>query len=283
MLPPKLHQMNIFIGTLGTICMLLFAGCIALNVLVALGLAFRKNANKRADYFTAAMLFAFALTCLHHILVLQNIYQERPEWLFAPIYLTLSLGMTLFYCVKLRLFPAYRFVVSDLKHFILPIGQWLYFVILFLGFSVAYREGLGRRFYSPFYGGLEMALYIGTFYFYLFGSYRYTQLKIAALRKKREGGEPLFEAFVLRRMLRMMIILFWVNSAYIVIDFGMYELLQLDMHHFRGFTRFGDLSFAAMAGWAGLSGLQLLLRLPYLNSSKLVFMVLKKVLKFKTK
>ena len=271
--------MNIFIGTLSTLCLILLIGCIVLNTLVALGLVFRKKANKRADYFTAAMLIAFALTSLHHIFALTNVYREHPQWLFLPVYLTLSLGMTLFYSVKLRLFPGYQFVGSDLKHFILPAGQWLYFAILFLGFSVTYREGLGRQFYSPFYGGFEMALYIGTFYFYLFGSYRYTQLKIAALRKKREGGEPLFEAFVLRRMLRVMIVLFWVNSVYIVIDFALYELLQLDMHHFRGFTRFGDLSFAAMAGWAGLSGLQLLLRLPYLNSSKLVFTVLKKVLK----
>ena len=275
--------MKIFIGTLSTVCFLLFVGCIALNVLVAFGLVFRKNENKRADYFTAAMLVVYALTCLHHIFVLQDIYVEKPQWLFLPIYLTLSLGMTLFFTVKLRLFPTYRFVGSDLKHFILPVGQWLYFIILFLGFSVAYREGVGRKFYSPFYGGLEMALYIVTFYFYLFASYRYTQFKISSLRKNKVGGEPLFEAFVLRRMLRVMIILFWINSAYIVIDFAMYELLQLDMHRFRGFTRFGDLSFAAMAGWVGLSGLQLLLRLPYLNSSKLVFMLLKKLLKYRTK
>lgn len=272
--------MKIFIGTLSTICLLLYVGGIALNVLVALGLTFRKNANKRADYFTAGMLVAFALTCLHHVFILQNIYQEKPQWLFLPIYLTLSLGMTMFYAVKLRLFPTYHFVGTDLKHFILPVGQWLYFTILFLGYGTAYRAGLGRNFYSPFYGGLEMAFYISTFYFYLFGSYRYTQLKISALRKQKEGGEPLFEAFVLRRFLRVMIFLFWINSAYILIDFGMYELLRLDMHDFRGFTRFGDLSFAAMAGWAGLSGLQLLLRMPYLNSSSLVFSVLKKVLKF---
>ena len=189
--------------------------------------------------------------------------------------------MTLFYGVKLRLFSSYRFVGSDLKHFILPIGQWVYFIILFFFFGIAYRQEVGRQFYSPFYGGLEMALYIGTFYFYLFGAYRYTQLKIAALRKKQEGGERMFEAFVLRRMLRVMIILFWINSAYIVVDFAMYELLRLDMHRFRGFTRFGDLSFVAMAGWAGVSGLLLLLRLPYLNSSKLVFVFLKKILGYK--
>ncbi|MEO1261467.1 MAG: hypothetical protein AAFZ15_21870 [Bacteroidota bacterium] len=275
--------MKFFIGTLGTICWLLFVACIVLNSLVALGLVFRKNKNKRADYFTAVLLIAFALTCLHHIFVLQNTYEEKPQWLFMPIYLTLSLGMTLFFSVKTRLFPHYRFVGSDLKHFVLPFGQWIYFIVLFFGYSIAHRQGLGRQFYSPFYGGLEMALYIGTFYIYLFGAYRYTQIKFSTLRKNKEGGEPLFEALVMRRMLRVMIFLFWVNSAYIVVDFAMYELLQLDMHDFRGFTRFGDLSFVAMAGWAGLSGLQLLVRLPYINSSKLAFSILKKVLRYKSK
>ncbi len=271
--------MKIFLGTLGTISFLFLAGCILLNVAVALVFIFRKKGDKRADYFFAAMLIAFALTSLHHVFILQGTYRSNPEWLFLPIYFTLALGATLFYSVKLRLFPTYKFMGTDVKHLILPIGQLAYFLILFFFTSVAFRMDLGRKFYSPFYGGLEMAFYIGTFYLYLFGAYRYTQFKISFLRKKMAGGQPLYEAFVLRRMLRVMIILFWVNSAYIVIDFAMYELLRLDMHHFPGFTRFGELSFAAMAGWTGLSGFQLLVRLPYINSSKLVFSVLKKALK----
>lgn len=274
--------MNFLAGTLGPICQFLYAACILLNTIVAIGLMFRKKDNKRADYFTAILLLAFASLCVHHILVLQNIYEEQPQWLFVPIYLTLSLGASLFFTVKLRLFSNYQFIGSDLKHFILPIGQWLYFLILFLGYSISYRQGIGREFYSPFYGGIEMALYISTFYFYLFGAYRYTQLKISALRKNKKGGEPLFEAMVLRRMLRVLLILFWINSAYIIIDFGMYELLGWDMHRLLGFTRFGDLSFAAMAGWVGLSGLQLLARLPYINSSKYAFKILKWLLRYRS-
>ncbi len=271
--------MKIFLGTLGTVSFLFLAGCILLNVAVALVFVFRKGNDKRADCFFAVLLMAFALVCLHHVFLLQGIYRSNPRWLFLPIYFTLALGPALYFTVKLRLFPSYKFTGTDIKHLILPAGQLAYFLVLFLFTSVAFREGLGRKFYSPFYGGLEMAFYISTFYLYLFGAYRYTQFKISSLRKKKEGGQPLYEAFVLRRMLRFMIILFWVNSAYIAVDFAMYELLRLDMHRFLGFTRFGELSFAAMAGWAGLSGIQLLVRLPYINSSKLVFTFLKKTLK----
>lgn len=271
--------MEFFTGTLTFLSPLVLSAAVVLNVLVAAVFLFRKNENKRADFFFAAFLLAFALTSFHHIMILKGIYSAQPELLFLPVYFTLAFGMLLFYSVKLRLFPAYRFEGSDAKHFILPVGQFVYFLSIFLLAGIAFRENLGRRFYSPFYGGLEMALYIATFYAYQFGAYRYVRFKISTLRKKQEGGQAMYEALVLRRMLRVMLILFWINSAYIVADFVMYELLRLNMHNFRGFTRFGDLSFAAMAGWAGLSGVQLLLKPPYLNLSTLVFDFLKKLLK----
>lgn len=263
--------MNFLSGTLTSLSFLLLSAVIVLNGAIAAIFIFRKNENKRADLYFAGLLLAFALTSFHHILILQGVYAARPELLFLPVYFTLSLGMLLFYAVKLRLFPAYHFVSSDFKHFFLPLGQFVYFLSIFLLATVAFRENLGRKFYSPFYGGLEMALYIITFYAYQFGAYRYIHFKIADLRKKQEGGQALYEAFVLRRMLRVMLILFWINSAYIAADFVMYELLQLNMHNFRGFTRFGELSFAAMGGWTGLTGIQLLLKPPYLNLSSLLF------------
>ena len=271
--------MKLYLGILGTFAFILLSACVLLNGISALLFIFRKNKNKKADYAFAAMLMAFSLTCLHHVFVLQGTYVQKTSLLFLPIYFTLTLGPALFYAVKLRIFANYKLTGLDTKHFILPIGQIIYFTILFFVFSPEFRQNLGRKFLSPFYGGLEMGLYIATFYVYLFAAYRYTQFRISALRKKKEGGQPLFEAFVLRRMLRIMIILFWINSAYITTDFVMYELLHLNMHNFRGFTRFGDLSFAAMAGWAGLSGTQLLLKLPYLNSSSIVFYLVKRFLK----
>jgi hypothetical protein len=85
----------------------------------------------------------------------------------------------------------------------------------------------------------------------------------------------LHDAFWLRRLVRILIVLFWINSAYITIDFVMYELLSLNMHNFRGFTRFGDLSFAAMAGWTGYMGLILLTNRPYKSLSDEIFRLVK--------
>jgi hypothetical protein len=264
--------MHFFTGTLTALSFWLLCAAIALNGLVATVFLFRKNENKRADIAFAALLIAYALTALHHVFILRGIFQANPSLTALPLYFTLSLGALLFLSVKLRLFPGYKFEGSDLKHAVLPFGQFAYFLGAFL-----LTDGLlVRRFYSPFYGGLEMALYIFTFYTYQFAAYRYLRFKVSALRKQQEGGQPMYEVLVLRRMLRVMLLLFWVNSAYIVTDFVMYELLQLNMHDFRGFTRFGDLSFAAMAGWVGLTGVQLLMKPPYMNVSTFVFYWLKR-------
>ncbi|MEK7257580.1 MAG: hypothetical protein AAB316_22685, partial [Bacteroidota bacterium] len=119
--------------------------------------------------------------------------------------------------------------------------------------------------------------YIATFYAYLFAAYRFIRFKIAKLQKA-EDEPTLHEPLKLRRMIRVMVGLFWVNSAYIVADFVMYELLRLNMHDFRGFTRFGELSFAAMAGWAGWCGWKLLLKRPYRSTSTLLLNYLKMAL-----
>jgi hypothetical protein len=265
--------MSFFTGLLTSLSFLVLCAAMALNGAVAAAMLLRKNGGKRADLPFIALLLAYSLTALHHVFILRGVFEARPGLTSLPIYLTLSLGVLLFFSVKLRLFPTYKFVASDLKHALLPVGQLAYF----LG-ALVFTDGvLVRRFYSPFYGGLEMALYIFTFYTYQFAAYRYIRFQISVLRKKQEGGQPLYEALVLRRMLRVMLLLFWVNSAYIVTDFVMYELLRLNMHDFRGFTRFGDLSFAAMAGWAGLVGVQLLMKPPYMNLSGFVFYGLKKV------
>ncbi|MBI1227442.1 MAG: hypothetical protein GC192_19580 [Bacteroidetes bacterium] len=271
--------MNFFTGTLTTLSFLVLCAAIALNGVVAFVFLLRKNGDKRSDLAFAGLLLAYSLTALHHVFILKGVFEAKPHLTSMPIYFTLSLGVLLFLAVKMRLFPSYKLVGTDIKHAILPAGQFLYF----LGTFILTEGFLMRRFYSPFYGGLEMALYIFTFYAYQFAAYRFIRFQISSLRKKQEGGQPLYEALVLRRMLRVMLLLFWINSAYIVTDFVMYELLHLNMHDFRGFTRFGDLSFAAMAGWVGLSGLQLLMKPPYMNVSSFVFYGVKKLISKRNK
>ncbi len=269
--------MKFYLGPLGTVSFVLLIVCIVFNATTSIGFLIRRDSNKRADFFFALLLLVFALTCVHHVFVLQGLYIRNPEFLFLPVYFTLSLGAAFFFSVKLRLFPKYKFDGNDSKHLILPLGQFLYFAGLFLFASVALRQEIGRKFYSPFYGGLEMAFYIATFHTYIFSAHRYIRFRMGMLRHEK-SGMAVQETLLLGKMVKAMAILFWINSLYIVGDFVMYELLRLNMHDFRGFTRFGELSFAAMAFWVGWIGWKLLTRQPYKSLTMTLFLLLKKLL-----
>ncbi|RMG86882.1 MAG: hypothetical protein D6714_03410 [Bacteroidetes bacterium] len=218
----------------------------------------RPNRRKKGDLFFSLLLFAFALTQTHHILILLGIYERHPAWLFLPVYYTLSFGPLLFFAVKLWLYSTYRLRASDLKHAILPVCQFVYFVVLFFC-PPDFKEGWKRDFYSPFYGAMEMLLYIGTFYAYLYAAYRYIRYKNGYLRhSKNERARQ--QVLWLKRLVQVLFILFWIDSAYIVTDFVVYEVLKYDLHTVRGFTRVGDISFALLGLWSAWWGARTLFR-----------------------
>lgn len=262
--------MKFYLGPLATLSFFLLTIGVLANVVAGLSFLIRKSENKRADFFQAGMHFSFALTSLHLIMIVQGMFYRNEHLLFLPVYLTLALGPTLFFAIKLRLFPAYKFVPTDAKHFFLPVGQFLYFSILFFFTSPEFRAELGRKFYSPFYGGLEMALFIITFNFYMAAAYRFIRFRLARDHNKPHDWEW-HQTLQLRRLIRVLFILFLFNSAYILTDFIMYELLRLNMHDFRGFTRSGEIVFASMAIWVAWVGFKLLRRRPYRSISEATF------------
>lgn len=124
--PKTTRTVNFFTGTLTTLSFLVLCAAIALNGVVAVVFLLRKNENKRADLAFTGLLLAYALTSLHHIFILRGVFQANPNLTSLPLYFTLSLGALLFFSVKLRLFPTYKFVGSDAKHALLPLTQLAY-------------------------------------------------------------------------------------------------------------------------------------------------------------
>ncbi len=227
---------------------------IAANLLMAVIWIAFPSTQRRADLFTAAMHVALASTSCHLVLISLDVFDNYPDLLFLPVYWTLAIGPFMFFSIKLRLFPKYKFVPSDIKHFILPVGQFLYFALLFIFAEIGFRQELGRKFYSPFYGGLEMAIFITTFNIYLAASYRFIKFKIAQCQRIGDAS-GLQTVLQLRRMLRVVFILFFFNSVYIFTDFIMYEVLGLNMHNYRTFTHVGEMLFASLATWMAWASL----------------------------
>ncbi len=217
---------------------------VLLSLISGLLILLARTERRKAKFFYSLLVFSFGLTLLYRFFVIINIFDKQPDLLFVPLYFTLAFGPLLFLYVKLRLFPDYKFVLSDGKHLFLPLGQFIFFLYFFLQ-PVEVKEMMGRDFYSPFYGSVEMLLYIFSFYFYILAAFRFVKFKeehISTLLQRRE-------IIYLKILLKILLLLFWFNSAYIILDFVSYNFFKINLHNLRGFKRIGDISFAAMAFW----------------------------------
>lgn len=235
----------------------LLIGVLGIGILQALaigGLFFlKRSGGKRANWFYGLLLITFGLTLLHNVLVMLGVYEEHKGLSFLPIYYTLAFPTLLFFHVKLTLYPSYKLRWTDFKHFILPVGQFIFFFTVFWT-AIEYKESLGRRFYNPFYGAFEQALYLSTFFMYMYFSYRYLKQKRKQIRTPKEAKR----IFYLDKLLQVLFILFCVHAIFVIGDFVSYEFLGINLRIVKPYVALGALSFAALIYWLGIYGFQVL-------------------------
>ncbi|MEM7573099.1 MAG: hypothetical protein AAF433_09375 [Bacteroidota bacterium] len=161
---------------------LLFMALVVLVCILIGSLFFLKKSGQAwANRCFGTMLILAGTTQLHYCFDYGGYFRTHPEWRFYPLYFNLWLPVLLFYYIKLTLYPNYRLRGSDLKHFALPIGQLIYFLLMWL--IPSWRHPEGRWFYSPFYGGLEQALFLFMVPTYLIFSLQY-------FRRSKRSGDP---------------------------------------------------------------------------------------------
>lgn len=236
----------------------LLIAVLALGVIQALvigGLFFlRRSGERRSNLFYALLLITFGLTLLHNIFSMTGFYEQYPIWHFLPIYYTLAFPTLLFYYVKLSLYPTYKLRWSDGKHFFLPVGQGLFFVIMFLT-NVEFKSQFDRHFYNPFYGAFEQFLYLFTFFAYMYFAFRYVRQKRKSVKDRIEAKKVLY----LRYLIQVLFVFFCIHSLFVVWDFISYEFLNINLRTVRPYAALGALSFAALIFWLGTYGVQVLL------------------------
>jgi len=217
---------------------------------------FKSSGDWRANWFFGTLLIAFGFTLLHNIINFVGWYERFPQLKFLPIYFTLSFPVLLFYHVKLSLYPSYRLRWSDLKHFVLPAGQAIFFLYLFFS-PVDYKSGIDRSFYNPFYGAVEQGLYLIGFYAYLYFAHRYVRQRRLELTGTRHV-KALKAVFYLRTLIRILLVLFIIHTIFVVGDFVYYKLFEINFRAVKAYVAFGMLSFAALGYWMGTYGFQVL-------------------------
>lgn len=234
--------------------LLVMALSMAQGLLIGLLFFLKRSGDRRANAFYGLLLLAFGLTLAHNLLTLTGTFERFPRLYFLPVYFTLALPPLLFYHVKFSLYPAYRLRFTDLKHFILPLMQLVFFVAVFFA-DTAWKSELGRRFFNPFFGATEQALYLGTFYAYLYFAYRYVRRKSKTLQSRAEAKLTAY----LKNLLKFFFLLFCVHTVFVVADFVCYEFFAINLRVVKPYAALGALSFAALLDWLGIYGFQVLL------------------------
>jgi hypothetical protein len=229
----------------------------ATAVLAAIGIGglflFKRSGDRRANLLYGALLIAGGLTQLHFLLSFSGAFRAYPWLEFWPIYFTLWLPTLLFLHVKISLYPQYRLRVSDLKHFILPVAQLLFFVGVWL--FPSFRRPEGRYFYSPFYGGLEQALYLVVWPAYIIFAYQYLRRKRAQLGRR---SLPRLLWYV-RKLLKGSMLFVIAYAILAVSDFVSFHYLGIDMRGQPWYAAVQSLSYTVLLLWLATYGFQVLL------------------------
>lgn len=217
---------------------------------------FKRSGDWRSNYCFGCLLIAFGLTLTHNIFNFIELYEIWPSLKFLPLYYTLSFPALLFFHAKLSLYPSYRLRWTDAKHFVLPFGQAVFFLVLFLQ-PAAVKATMGRVFYNPFYGAFEQALYLLFFLAYLYFAHRYIRQRRLELQRKRQPRE-LRKVLYLRTLVRVLLLLFVIHAIFVVTDFVYFEFLEINLRAVKPYVALGMLSFAALGYWMGTYGFQVL-------------------------
>ena len=226
----------------------------ALAALVV-GAAFywKRSGDRRANLIYAALLVLGGLTQLHFLLDFTGTFTRHPNLQHWPLYYTLWLPVLLFFHVKLSLYPRYELRWTDAKHVALPLAQTLYFLAIWL--VPDWQRPGGRYFYSPFYGGLEQALYLLYWPLYLFFARQYLRI-----RRRQLGRRSLPRLlWYLRKLIKGCLLFVIAYAILSVADFLAFKYLAVNLHERWWYAGTQSLTFVVLLLWLTTYGIQLLI------------------------
>jgi len=124
----------------------------------AAGLLWMARQNRLPNRFLALLMLAIALWLLDGFLRLANIYEQNPEWYFAPIYYSFAFGPLLYFYVRSLINHDFRFEARHLLHFVPVLVQaGLYWWLRFQPYTM--RNDFWQTIHRPYTYSIE---FIGT-------------------------------------------------------------------------------------------------------------------------
>ncbi len=212
----------------------------------------KQSGDRRASALYGTLLLTGGFTQLHFLLEFTGRFIHHPEWKYLPIYFSLWLPVLLFSYVKISLYPEYRFRWSDLKHLWLPVGQTLYFIIIWL--LPQYRHAAGRYFYNPFYGGFEQALFLAGWPLYVLFSVLYLRRR----RRHMDSRSLPRLLWYLNKLLKGVVFFMLAYTVLSLADFFAFKLEIADMRKRVWYAGAQALSYTTLLLWLCVYGGQVL-------------------------
>ncbi len=228
----------------------------------------QKTETPTARFLFSSLITAISLTLLNDLLQKFNVFIQYPRWLFLPIFYTMWFGPFLFFYVKAALYPTFRLQFKDIKHFLLPLAQVFFFVIMFF-YPVEKKQEYWMNDYSIFYGTFAYPIYLFSFTIYTYFAYRFIRHKIKLLNKieeKKQKNELLYTPNLpdtqkentrinrLRQVVKGWYLLLVINSSFIILNFLSQHFFHYSLHNNKFYNFFSDLSFAGMVLWLAAYG-----------------------------
>jgi hypothetical protein len=212
-----------------------------------------RTETRTARFLYSSLITAVGLTLLNDFLLLMGIFQHHPKWFFLPIFYTFSFGPLLFFYVKAALYRSFKIHWKDIKHFILPILQVLFFCALF-AFEATSKKYFWENDYNIFYGTFAYPIYLFSFTTYSYFSYRFIRHKIASFRHVEHEEKEQKRIDRLRQVIKGWFYLLIINSFFIIFNFSTAYLFHFTLDNSSFFLFLKEMSFVAMAAWLGFYG-----------------------------
>lgn len=97
---------------------------------VGIQLLFRKEGIKQTNTLLGLLLILYSLTLFNSLMAMTGVYASYQHLYFLPLVFTLSIGPLFYFFVRSRIEPSFRIEKWHLLHFILPLSQFLFYLII---------------------------------------------------------------------------------------------------------------------------------------------------------
>ncbi len=205
----------------------LIGGGIIVGLFAGITLISRKAGNLLSNRVMAALMFLVALTLFNQFLNFSGLCSQHPDLYFLPLQYTLSIGPLLYFYIRAKLIPIFRFQWINAVHFVLPIAQAVFYFSV--GFrDLAYKGQIWRTIVAPWLQLTEDTLFLLGLAFYL-------HLATHLLKQHAQAAQLFWEKDTirwLRKFIRVMTFLLLVSIGYQIADLISSILFETNLSSF---------------------------------------------------